>query len=146
VEEDDENNPAIHPRDAHHNPSIPHPNYSDIAHELYNQFASHWNNEEDDCSQFCKKSIVMSRFLFNGDHDANPDYLATFIKDAKFDDGCDADIMIKSYFQPGYTFRNGPPARAYNTNPNIIIPIDSSLYVDLVDNNQVFIWIIGKVL
>jgi hypothetical protein len=28
---------------------------------------------------------------------------------------------------------NGPPAKAYNTNPNIIIPINSSLYVVLVD-------------
>jgi hypothetical protein len=67
VEDDNENEefvPSIHPRVAHHNASIPHPhpNYSKIAHELYNGFASHWNNEGE-CSQLCKKSIVISRFL-----------------------------------------------------------------------------------
>jgi hypothetical protein len=120
-----------HPRDAHHNQSIPHPNVSDIAHELYNTFALHHDNK-DVCSRLCKKSIVFSRFLFNGGPDADPS-LATFIDDARFDNGRDA-LMIRNWCDPAHTFRGGPPAKAYNTNPNVIIPIDPFLYIDLVDD------------
>jgi hypothetical protein len=76
----------------------------------------------------------MSRFLFNGSPDADPS-LATFIRDARFDDCRDA-VMIRNYFHPEYTLCGGPPARAYNTNPNLIIPLDSSLYIDLVDDTN----------
>jgi hypothetical protein len=122
-------NDTPHPRDAHHNQSIPHPNVSDKAHELYNTFALHHDNQ-DDCSRLCKKSIEFSRFLFNGGPEADPS-LATFINEARFDDGRDA-VMISTWCDPAYTFRDGPPAKAYNTNPNMIIPIDPSLYSDLI--------------
>jgi hypothetical protein len=123
--------PHPHPRDAHHNQSIPHPNVSDIAHELYNTFALHHDNE-DVCSRLCKKSIVFSCFLFNGGPDTDPS-LVTFIEDARFDDGRDA-LIIRMWCDPAHTFCGGPPAKAYNTNPNLIIPLDPSLCIDLVDD------------
>jgi hypothetical protein len=43
--------------------------------------------------------------------------------------------MIRTYFHPDHTFRT-TPARAYNTNPNLIIPLDSSPYIDLVDDTN----------
>jgi hypothetical protein len=109
-------NDTPHPRDAHLNLSIPHPSVSDKAHELFSSFADHHDNQ-DDCSRLCKKSIVFSRFLFNGGPDADPS-LATFIRDARFDDGRDA-LMIRTWCNPSHNFRDGPLAKAYNTNCKI---------------------------
>jgi hypothetical protein len=107
-----------HPWDAHHNQSIPHPNVSDFAHELYNTFEAHHDNE-DVCSRLCKKSIV-----FPASCSMAALTLIHHLQHSLRMRGLMMAVM-SSWSERGVTLptpsvvAGGPPAKAYNTNPNL---------------------------